>query len=276
VKVHRRIVMPFGQLGRLPLAVESVGINPDQERIIRPDGYPCYHWLQTLSGSGWIKVEGRTYALPAGTGFLLYPGVAHAYEADADVWETAYLTFGGPAADSILASAGLHQSTYLQWPNDIGMDRLIGDMVDRLERGGDVFGIEASSAAYQFLLTLTRYGSTQPGRKTGDDRLEQLRTVIEWMENHIADPSAGMEQIASVLRLSHRRVNGLFRETFGQPPYAYFLQLRLRRAKEMLTGSSPLTVREVARRVGFRDASHFIATFRRHVGMTPEQFRKLH
>jgi len=222
MKAHRRIVMPFGQLRRLPLAVESVGINPDQERILRPDGYPYYHWLQTLSGSGRITVADRTYPLPSGTGFLLFPGVAHAYEADEDgCWETAYLTFGGAAADGMLASMGVHQSTYLQWPADVGLDRLIGRIVDRLEQGGDVFGIEASSAAYHFLLTLTRYGSTQPGRKNGDDRHEQLRAVVEWMESRIDDPSVGMEQIASVLRLSNRRVTGLFRETFGQPPYAY-------------------------------------------------------
>lgn len=269
--------MPFGQLRRLPLAVESVGIHPDQERIVRPDGYPCYHWLQTLSGCGRITVEDKTYSLPEGSGFLLFPGVAHSYEADAETWETAYLTFGGPAAESILASAGVHQPTFFQWSPEASVGRLIGQMVERMEQGGDVFGIEASSAAYHFLLTLTRHGSTQPGRKNGDmDRLDQLRAVVEWMESRIADPSVGMEQIAGVLNLSNRRVTGMFRETFGQPPYAYFIQLRLRRAKEMLTSSSPLTVREVARKVGFRDASHFIATFRRHVGMTPEQFRRLH
>jgi AraC-like DNA-binding protein len=275
--VHRRIVMPFEQLRRLPLAVESVGINPDQERIVRPDGYPYYHWLQTLSGSGRITAEGRTQPLPSGSGVLLFPGVAHSYETEEGRWETAYLTFGGAAAESILASAGVHRSMFFRWPPEAEVGRLIGRMVDRLERGGDVFGLEASSAAYHFLLALTRYGTTQPGRKSGDpDRHEQLRKVVEWMESRISDPSVGMEQIADVLRLSSRRVNGLFREAFGQSPYAYFIQLRLRKAKEMLTSSSPLSVREVARRVGFRDTSHFIATFRRHVGMTPEQFRRLH
>ena len=270
--------MPFEQLRRLPLAVESVGINPDQERIVRPEGYPYYHWLQTLSGSGRITADDRTYALPAGSGILLFPGVPHAYESDGDGWETAYLTFGGAAADSILASAGVvRPSTFFQWPADAAVGSLIGGMVDRLERGGDIFGIEASSSAYHFLLTLTRYAAVQPGRKSDEsDRLEQLRSVIEWMESRISDPSVGMEQIAGILRLSNRRVTDLFRETFGQPPYTYFIQLRLRKAKEMLTSSSPLSVREVARRVGFRDASHFIATFRRHVGMTPEQFRRLH
>lgn len=275
--VHRRVVMPFEQLGRLPLAVESVGLNPDQERIVRPDGYPYYHWLQTMSGRGRIAVEGRSHPLPSGSGILLFPGVAHTYEAEEGRWETAYLTFGGAAADSILAAAGVHQSTFFQWPADAAAGRLIEQMLERLEQGGDVFGIEASTSAYHFLLAMTRYPTSQPGRKNGDpERFEQLRTVIEWMESRCSDPSVGMDQIAGVLNLSSRRVNGLFRETFGQSPYAYFIQLRLRKAKEMLTSSSPLSVREVAERVGFRDASHFIATFRRHVGMTPEQFRRLH
>lgn len=276
MKHQRRIVMPFEQLRRLPLAVESVGLNPEQERISRPEGYPYYHWLQTTSGRGRFTLNDRTFLLPAGAGVLLFPGVPHSYEADDAEWATAYLTFGGAAADSIAAAAGLHGTTFIQWPDDAAEARLIEAMVQRLERGSDLFGIEASAAAYHFLLTLTRY-VVQPGRKNGaSERYAQLRTVVQWMEAHCADPSVGMEQIAGVHNLSNRRLTSLFRETFGQSPYAYFIQLRLRKAKEMLTSASPLSVREISQRVGFRDPSHFIATFRRHVGMTPEQFRQLH
>ena len=176
-----------------------------------------------LSGGGRITVDGRTWPLPPGSGVLLFPGVAHSHEANEGGWETAYLTFGGASAESILASIGVHRSMFFRWPAETEVGRLIVRMTDRLEQGGDMFGIEASSAAYHFLLALTRCGTIQPGRRNGDpDRLEQLRKVVEWMESRISDPSVGMEQIADVLNLSGRRVTGLFRETFGQPPYAYF------------------------------------------------------
>ncbi|MNP77437.1 Melibiose operon regulatory protein [compost metagenome] len=58
--------------------------------------------------------------------------------------------------------------------------------------------------------------------------------------------------------------------------YSYFILLRIRKAKEIMTGDTALTIRETAVRVGFRDASHFVATFRRIEGVTPEQFRNLY
>ncbi len=34
----------------LPLFIESIGYNPQEEDFARPEGYPYYHWLQTLEG----------------------------------------------------------------------------------------------------------------------------------------------------------------------------------------------------------------------------------
>lgn len=275
MKPHRRFVLPDDPKRSLPLAVESIGLNPSQERIVRPNGYPVYHWLQTTAGRGMLQFEGRALLMPAGTGVLLFPGVSHTYESTAGGWETAYLTFGGPAAAGLLSALGIHESALFQWPSDAPTSTIVETIVERLETEGDVLGIEASTGAYRLLVTLMRYG-TAYGKGGDSGRLDKLRTVIEWMERRYDDPDVGLEEISAVLQLSNRRLTGLFRETFGLPPYAYFIQMRIRKAKEMLVSSSPLSIREVAGRVGFRDASHFVATFRRHVGMTPEQFRRLH
>jgi len=272
----RRIVMPAEHVLQLPLAVESIGLNPAQERIARPNGYDYYHWLQTDAGEGIMTVAGKSHPMPVGTGFLLFPGVPHSYEAKEERWETAFLTFGGPAADAVATALGIEESALFRWSSEAGIGRAVEDLLQQLEHDGDVFGIAASSGTYRFLVTLARYGMIH-GKRPGDpDRLDKLRTVVEWMEARYMDPEIGIEEIAAVLGLSNRRLTGMFRESFGISPYAYFVQLRLRKAKEQLVRSSPVTVREIAHRVGFRDASHFVATFKKHVGITPEQFRKLH
>jgi AraC-like DNA-binding protein len=268
--------MPAELAQYLPLAIESIGINPAQEQVSRPLGYDCYHWLQTVAGEGVMSILGKSVSLPVGSGFLLFPGVPHSYEAKDECWETAFLTFGGPSADAVMSAIGVHESSLFRWLPESGIGRLVEEILVQLENEGDVFGIASSAGTYRFLITLARFG-TMPGKRTSDpERLDQLRTVIEWMESRYMDPEIGIEEIAAVLGLSNRRLSGLFQESFGQSPYKYFIQLRLRKAKEQLVRSSPLTIREIAERVGFRDPSHFVATFRRHVGITPEQFRKLH
>jgi len=274
VKINRRFVLPVDSPVPQPLAVETIGLNPEQEPILRKDGYPYYHWLQTTSGEGVAEIAGQTVSLPANTGILLFPGEPHAYESAGDSWETAYLTFGGSLADRLLASLGIRAATVYRLPPDAGAAKIIEQAVAQLAHKGDVFGVETSTAAYKLLLTLARYGDTGGKKKRNPERTRRLREAVEWMEQHCADADLGVRDIAAAMGLSERRLADLFRDFLGQPPYAYFLQLRIRKAKELLVRSSAATIREIAGQVGFRDASHFVATFRKHVGLTPEQFRR--
>lgn len=38
--------------GSNPFSIESIGYQWEQEMIMRADGYPYYHWLQTEEGLG--------------------------------------------------------------------------------------------------------------------------------------------------------------------------------------------------------------------------------
>lgn len=58
----------------LPLQLETIGIQYNQEPMTRPHGYPCYHWLQTLAGEGELSMNGRTWNMPERSGILLAPG----------------------------------------------------------------------------------------------------------------------------------------------------------------------------------------------------------
>lgn len=65
----------------------------------------------------------------------------------------------------------------------------------------------------------------------------------------------------------------LFRARYGIGFTAYLRQLRLRKAVELLTNSR-LPVVQIARRVGYRDASRFAQHFSRQFGITPREYRK--
>jgi AraC-like DNA-binding protein len=259
----------------LPIYIESIGYNPRQEKIIREDGYPHFHWLQTISGDGLVSFDGKNISSAPNSGMMLLPGVPHRYEqAGSETWQTMYITFNGPVITEFLTSLGLFQSGYYEWENDTPVSTLLGEMLDRVGSENDVFGIHASVDMYRFLITLRKYG--QLHKKAAISRnLEKLRPLTVWLEEQIANPNIGLEDMASVLSVSVRQLNSLFGQTFGQPPYTYFLHLRIRKAKEMLLNRPDLSIKQIALHVGFRDTSHFIATFRKSVGLPPRQFRRL-
>ncbi|WP_020618665.1 helix-turn-helix domain-containing protein [Paenibacillus daejeonensis] len=272
IRPHRRLELtPFNEQS-LPLFAESIGHNTTQEPISRPAGFPYYHWIQTTAGEGVIRFEGNSIELTPSSGVLLLPHVPHSYEATSDVWQTMYLTFDGPMALPLLQSLDMERSAYYRWESD--MPWRMEKLLEKLEQAEDVFGLTATSEVYRFLVTLSKYGKPQ-GSVAFSLQLEQLRPVIAAMESQLDDPGLGLTELAMQLGLSSRRLGELFRRAFGLAPYAYLLNLRIRKAKELLIRDRELTVSTIATQVGFRDPSHFVATFRKRTGLTPQQFRML-
>ncbi|MGP3786324.1 helix-turn-helix domain-containing protein [Paenibacillus sp. 1A_MP2] len=128
---------------------------------------------------------------------------------------------------------------------------------------------------YRFLILLKKHGMTG-SRSSISHAVERLAPLISFMNENYADPDIGLEQMAAIPGITPRHLNTLFKQSFGMTAYSYFILLRIRKSKEWMTGNSKLTVKETAAKVGFRDASHFVATFRRIEGVTPEQYRTLY
>ncbi|MEK4853496.1 AraC family transcriptional regulator [Paenibacillus sp. FSL H7-0756] len=277
VDAVRRIVFAqeSGQL--LPITLDSMGYNPDQEKVSRPQGYHTYHWLQTASGGGIIHFDNKKLTLTGDSGILLMPGTPHRYESLSSevAWRTYYLTFGGTSARYILDSLGMNTSLFYRWESEAPLRMMLKEMLDRHDASSDMFSLGESSDAYRFLLTLNKYG--QLHNNTAISRnVDKLQPLLKWMDNHYGDPEIGLNDLASQLGVSGRYLNSLFLQTFGLSPYAYFVRLRIRKSKELLVAKPGLTVKAISQQVGFRDVSHFVATFRKQSAVTPEQFRKLH
>ncbi|WP_336771121.1 AraC family transcriptional regulator [Paenibacillus sp. MMO-58] len=271
----RRVVPAFPS-EPLPLQLETIGFNPDQETLDRPEGYPYFHWLQTLEGEGELTVSGQTWKMNERSGVLLAPGTAHRYEARNGWWQTGYITFRGGMAASIVQSFGWGSAERFQW--EAGNDRISDQLFNMLtfaEAGSDPSGWQSSADLYQFL-TLLRTNARTDNRPSMSKRLERLQVLLAWLEQHFANPEIGLADMAVQLGIGERQLNERFRELFGQTAYSYLIQLRIRKAKEWLPSRPDWTVRRIGEAVGFRDASHFVSTFRQREGMTPETYRKLY
>ena len=271
-----RRVVPASPSEPLPLQLETIGFNPDQETLDRQSGYPYFHWLQTLKGEGELTVNGQVWKMTEQSGVLLSPGTIHRYEARNGRWQTGYITFHGSMAASIVQSFGWGSAERFQWEAD--SDRITGQLNNMLmfaESGSDPSGWQSSAYLYQFL-TLLRTDARTDNRQSMSKRLERIQVLLDWLEQEFANPDIGLSDMASQLGIGERQLNERFRELFGQTAYSYLIQLRIRKAKEWLPSRADWTVRRIGEAVGFRDASHFVSTFRQKEGMTPETYRKLY
>lgn len=259
----------------VPFYIESIGYNPYQELIIRDEGYPCFHWLQTEAGEGEIVLQEQTLSLPPYHGVLIAPRTPHRYNATKDHWSTYYLTFEGPLAASLIAQLGMQHSFIYKWEPTAGLNELLDNILSKILTQHDLTGLEHSTELYRFLVQLKKFGivNKQPSIYSVIGRLQPL---LEWLESAYANPEIGTVEMAEILEVSPRHLNSLFRQAFGNTPYQFLLQYRMQKAKHYIVAEQEQPIRSISAFVGFKDVSHFVATFRRMEGITPDQFRKLH
>lgn len=99
-----------------------------------------------------------------------------------------------------------------------------------------------------------------------------VHAAVELMETHIADPLS-LEQIAMLSGSGMRQLQRRFDEQFGCPIMQVYMQLRLKKADELIR-KTKLSFMEVALATGFTNQSHFGQVFRTNFSQTPRARRK--
>jgi len=256
---------------RLPLHLTSIGYT-DQAPIHREHGFPSFHWLHTVEGSGEFTVNGTTYKLHRNQGIFLKPSVPHSYAPESESWSTWFMTFDGALANPIVASLGIPLMTPISWDEDCPLADLHEHYRERIGHSFDFAGSSGSLEVYAFLSRLKQYGHSagQPALSKGHERLTPIYLLIE---EKYGEPDLGLGRMADTLGVSPQYLNTLFRKSWGLSPYQYLVRYRIQKAKELLIADRSRTVKDIAAAVGFQDDSHFVHTFHKLAGATPVQFR---
>jgi AraC-like DNA-binding protein len=113
-----------------------------------------------------------------------------------------------------------------------------------------------------------------------DERLSERpmrveRTVVSQVCSHLEQhlhENVTLDRLARMVNMSAFHLLRTFRNATGLPPHTYLNQLRVARAKLLLSDGMPIAI--VASEVGFTDQSHLTRHFKRIVGVTPGQFAR--
>jgi AraC family transcriptional regulator, glycine betaine-responsive activator len=99
-----------------------------------------------------------------------------------------------------------------------------------------------------------------------------LIAVAQLMDQHIEEPLS-LDQIAASAGLSRRQIERLFKQHLGKAPKKYYLQARLKRARELLL-QTPMPILDIATACGFRSSHHFSKCYRAQFGCPPSAERQ--
>lgn len=101
-----------------------------------------------------------------------------------------------------------------------------------------------------------------------------LVEVAALMEANIEEPLS-LDELSHLAGLSQRHLQRMFRETLDITPTQYYLNLRLRRARELLL-QTEMSITGITVACGFQSPCHFSKSYRALFGRTPSSERQQH
>lgn len=100
---------------------------------------------------------------------------------------------------------------------------------------------------------------------------EPVAAMVNYIRKHLDEPFS-LQKLCDYTHLTKFHLLRLFKEQMGTAPYQFYIQAKVRKIKQGLLAAQPAA--ELAYDLKFTDQSHLCNTFKKHVGVTPKQFRK--
>lgn len=131
----------------------------------------------------------------------------------------------------------------------------------------DCMGIQIAALLLRELKTnLKKYPARSPDHKA------YVNLAVEYMQTFYS-ANISIEDICREINVSPFHFIRAFKQKNGQTPHQYLLNVRIKRAEELLR-SGKYSVSETAALCGFVSLPHFSNTFKRVTGHTPSAYRK--
>jgi len=98
-----------------------------------------------------------------------------------------------------------------------------------------------------------------------------VRKALNMIKERIQDPPT-LAELASFSGLSRTYLSYVFKEVTGVRLQDYLIQVRLNKAKELLS-QIDLKVKQIAYEVGYTDPNYFCRAFKKKMGLNPTNWR---
>ncbi|MDF9831551.1 AraC family transcriptional regulator [Parabacteroides sp. PF5-6] len=256
--------------GNYPLSrhPEDYNFQPQTGRILNE-----YQLVYITKGSGYFASQsGKKQKIQSGTMILLFPGEWHSYYPDPDTgWDEYWVGFRGVHIDRRVEKRFFNKEEPLF---NIGLSATIVGLYEDIMK----FASQEKSGYQQMISSIVLHilGSVFYKQRnkafTNNYVIDKINEARILMKENIENPLSP-EEIAAHLGLGYSWFRRMFKEYTGVSPAQYQMQLKLMRAKELLTASS-LNISEIAYQLRFENAGQFSTFFRKKEGVTPSQFRE--
>jgi AraC-like DNA-binding protein len=110
-------------------------------------------------------------------------------------------------------------------------------------------------------------------RESLSKNTKTVEKMADYIKDHYTDPNLSVDMLAQMIGLSASYVRKLFKEETGKSVAEHIAEHRFRKAQELLLNTDH-PAKKIGEMVGFENTSYFYVLFKKHVGMTPDHYRR--
>ncbi len=257
------------------LYITHIGVFPKASGHFRYRPYGCsqYILLYCVEGEGWIKLDNHKYRLSANQLFIISPKQRCSYgTSDKNPWTNYWIHYTGE--NSVLYSPELNTVIHIPPDDDSRIRERLVLFEEMLQNVEDHFNIDrviyANICLKHFLssikyLPVYRAVSKEPENEIVDK-------LISFMKNNL-DKSFTMDDFSQKCDCSSSSLFKIFKRKMNSSPIDYFIHLKMQKACRYLS-SGRMKIKNIANRVGYDDPYYFSRIFKKHIGLSPANYRK--
>ncbi|WP_298072978.1 AraC family transcriptional regulator [uncultured Bacteroides sp.] len=241
--------------------------NAKKGRILRE-----YQIVYITKGRGLFSSEStRERQVCRGRMMFLFPGQWHTYHPYRQTgWNEYYIGFEGPIVDNLMRAGFFTPENQIL---EVGLNE---ELVSLFSQALEIAESDRISAQQHLggivlhMLGMILSISKNKIYEMGDivQKIEQAKIIMN--ENVFKDIDP--EELAMKLNISYSWFRKVFKDYTGYAPAKYFLELKLRKAKQLLVGTSR-SVKEISFLLGYKSTEHFFSLFKKHTDFTPLEYR---
>ncbi|MDD3930691.1 MAG: AraC family transcriptional regulator [Clostridiaceae bacterium] len=294
--------------GSIPVVFKGMERSFERSATMTHPSRHDYHELTYVrSGKADFLIDGRHVSVEKGATLVIRPNTSHQIKIRNGPAEMLVLYFGfsrqinrtglpeeRPVWTTEIAPQTLEQFIDFAFGNDAGASdksdepylllggksrQDIAALIERILRESrkEAYGRELMMQllAMELLVVLAR-GLREEWEESLRVRTGKARELVRIARNYIVenhDRDLSIAHVAAYVFLSQGYFTRAFRDETGISPMSFLMQVRVDHACKLLERQD-IKVSGIARQVGFSSPQRFNAAFRKHMGMTPMQYRR--
>jgi YesN/AraC family two-component response regulator len=222
------------------------------------------------SGKGIYKMEGKTYELSAGQGFLVIPNKIIYYEADRqDPWNYSWIGFHGYKSETYLHQAGLTAySPIFQAKNPQIEDCFLQIQDVQVTKEKE---LRLNALLCYILSLLIEEAPILSGSKRNDKQL-YVNSAIDFIADNYTR-NITISEISKHVGFDQSYFGAIFKSHMLMTLQQFLIHFRIERACGLMQNKD-LSIGDIARSVGYENPVVFTRAFKKIKVLSPNRYRK--